>query len=376
MTEVQLEGDRIADLRSRSGSLISLYAARPSPGGFPALLSDLLKTLRERAGSMTRSVQKSVRNDAGRIHGLAEQLEMGSDPGYAVFASDIDGIFVLDALGQPPPNIATIGPRPYLRPLRAAPRSVRSGILVADNTLARTFTAVEGIVEELKAPIGADIGNRSWGGFSGYDEHTVRARADETTARLWREAGDRLLDRHMDRPFDYLAIGSHEETIDEIGRTLHPYLGRLPRATFVVSPQTMSLPRIRAEIVTMDRHMRVQRHSALAGRLHDTARSRGNAVLGLQEAIDAANTQAVETLVVAGPFTRSGVICDSCGFLARAGERCPVCQQALFPVDDVVGALMESVVAAGGAVSELAVASQLDEHGVGALTRFPVSVKR
>ncbi len=371
-----MEGDRIADLESRSGSLISLYASRPSPGGFAALLTDLLKPLRERSGSMSRPVQKSVRNDAGRIRGLAAQLEMGSDPGYAIFASDLDDIFVLESLGQPPPDIATIGPRPYMRPLRAAPRSVRSGILVADNTLARTFTAVEGIVEELKTPIGADIGNRSWGGFSGYDEHNVRARADETTARLWREAGDRLLDRHMDRPFDYLAIGSHEETIDEIGRTLHPYLGRLPRATFVVSPQTMTLSRIRTEIVAMDRHTRVQRHSVLADRLCDTAGSGGNAVLGLQGAIDAANTQAVETLVVAGPFTRSGAICGSCGFLARVGERCPVCHQALFPVDDVVGALMESVVATGGAVTELGVASPLDKHGIGALTRFPVSVRR
>lgn len=369
-----MEGDRIAGLRSHSGSLISLYASRPSPGGFPALLSELSKSLRERSESMSRAVQKSVRNDTERIHGLAGQLEMGADPGYAIFVSDLDGIFVLEALGQPPPDLATLGPRPYLRPLRAAPRSVRSGVLVADNTLARTFTAVEGMVEELTAPIGVDVGNRSWGGFSGYEEQHVRARADETTAKLWREAGDRLLDRHMDRPFDYLAIGGLEETLDEIGRTLHPYLARLPRATFVANPQTMTMPRLRSEIVAMDLDMRSQRHTALAGRLCETAWSGGNAVLGLQDALDAANTQAVETLVVAGPFARPGALCDSCGFMARVGERCPVCRQPLFPVDDVVGALMEAVVSAGGTVSELAVASPLDQHGVGALTRFPVPV--
>jgi hypothetical protein len=370
-----LEGDRIADLRSRNGSLISIYAARPSPGGFAALLSDLLKPIRERSEALGRTTQKSVRNDTDRVHGLAEQLELDSAPGYAIFASDLDRLFVLEPLDHVPPNTATIGPRPYMRPLRAAPRSLRSGLLIADNTVARTLTAMDGIVEELKAPIGADVGNRSWGGFSGYEEHTVRARAEEVTSKLWREAGERLLDHHMEKPFDYMAIGSHDESVDEISRTLHPYLARLPRATFTVNPKTIGLPGLRTEVAAMDKQMRRHRHSALAGRVCDTAWSGGNAVLGLQEAIDAANTQAVDTLVVAGPFTRPGVICDSCGHLARVGEACPVCGERLFLVEDVVGALMESVVGSGGVVSQIRVASPLDRHGVGALTRFPVPVR-
>ena len=373
-TEVHLEGDRIADLRSSSGSLISLYASRPSPGGFGALLSDLTKSLRERSTTMDRAVQKSVRNDAERIHDLADRLEFDSAPGYAVFASELDGTFVLEPLGYPAPNVSSIGPRPYMRPLRAAPRTLRSGILVADRTQARTFTAMEGIVDELKGPIDADIGNRSWGGFSGYEEHTVRSRADEVTTKLWREAGERLLDRHMKRSFDYLAIGGQEEIIDEIARTLHPYLARLPRSTFNVNPQGIGLPSLRAEVAAMDKQMRRHRQSALAGRVCDTAWSGGNALLGLQEVIDAANAQAVDTLVVAGPFSRPGALCDACGHLVRNGVTCPIDEEPLFAVDDIVGAVMESVVDSGGVVSQISVASPLDRHGVGALTRFPVAV--
>ncbi len=370
-----MEGDRIADLRSPNGSLLSVYAERPSPGGFAALLSDLVKPLRERAEGHTRAVEKSVRVDSERIHGLADELELDSAPGYAIFASDLDGIFVLEPLGHTVPSVSTMGPRPYMRPLRASPRALRSGIIVADHTLARTFVAVEGIVEEVNAPIGADIGSRSWGGFAGYEEQSVRARADEVSAKLWREAGERLLDRHMNRPFDYLAIGGYEETVDEIGRTLHPYLARLQRATFTINPQKFGLPALRTEVAAMDRQMRRHRYDALAGRICDTAWSGGNALLGLTAVLDAANTQAIDTLVVAGPFAKSGAICDNCGFLARDGDTCPVCGDAMFDVDDVVGALMESTVAAGGAVSQITVASPLDHHGVGALTRFPVAVR-
>lgn len=368
-----MEGDRIADLRSEDGSLISLYAGRPSPGGFGALLSDLTKAVRDLASKLDRNVQKSVRTDIARIHDLADQLELDSAPAYAIFASDIDGIFVLEPLSHPVPDTSGIGPRPYMRPLRATPRSLRSGIIVADHTTARTFTGVEGVVEEVGSSLHVDV-NRSWGGFSGYDEHTVRARAEEVTVKLWRQAGQRLLEKLLDRPFDYLAIGGHEQTIDEIAKTLHPYLARLPTESFIVNPQNLEYPGLRTEVMGMDDEVREHRQSTLAGKVYDMAWSGGNALLGLHEALLAANTQAIDTLVVAGPFTRPGVICDTCGYLARDGEKCPVCEQALFAVDDVVGALMESVVGASGAVHQISVPSPLDTHGVGALTRFPVAV--
>lgn len=369
-----MEGDRIAGLRSREGSLISVYAGRPSPGGFGALLSDLVKPIRERSKSFDRRVQKSIRVDTERIHDLADQLEFDSAPGYAIFASDLDGTFFLEPLSHPVPNVSTIGPRPYMRPLRAMPRALRSGVIVADTTTARTFVGVEGMVEEVHVPLGVDVGNRSFGGFSGYDEHTVRSRADEVTAKLWREAGERLLDRHLDRPFDYLAIGSHDEMLDEIARNLHPYLARLQRETFTANPQALTIPGLRSEVGEMDQSVRQKRQGAVAGRVCDTAWSGGNAVLGLAEVIDAANAQAIDVLVVAGPFTRSGTICNECGHLMRNGVDCPVCGATMFPVDDIVGAIMDATVASGGTVTQIKVASPLDREGVGALTRFPVAV--
>lgn len=368
-------GDRIADLRSHDGSLISVYAGRPSPGGFAALLSALVKPIKEKSEGMDRRVQKSVRADTERIHDLAEQLEIDSAPGYAIFASDLDGTFVLEPLGHPAPNVSTLGPRPYMRPLRASPRPVRSAILVADKTAARTFIGLEGIVEEINEAIDVDPGSRNFGGFAGYDEHTVRSRADEVTARMWREAGERLLERHLQKPFDYLAIGGHEETLEEISRHLHPYLSRLPREHFASSPQSATIPAIRSEIADMDKQVRRHRQGALAGRVCDTTWSGGNAVMGLGDVIAAANTQAIDTLVVAGPFTRPGAICDSCGHLTRQGTICPVCDASLFAVDDIVGAIMDATVAAGGKVFQISVASPLDNEGVGALTRFPIAAK-
>lgn len=369
-----MEGDRIAGLRSHEGSLISVYASRPSPGGFAALLSDLVRPVRDRASSLGRDVEKSVRADTERIRDLADGLEMEAAPGYAIFASALNDTFVLEPLGHQSPNVSTIGPRPYMRPLRAAPRALRSGIIVADNQVARTFSGLDGHVDEVGDALEAERLKASWGGFSGYDEHNVRARAGEVSNRLWREAAERLLKKHMERPFDYIVVGSRPELADEVGGELHPYLSRLQRVTILASPQGLTSSALRTEITSLDAEVRKQRHEAMAGRVCDTAWSGGNAVLGLQAVITAANRQAVEGLFVAGEFTRPGVLCDSCGHLARTGDSCPVCGSQLFEVDDVVGAVMDSVVAGGGSVTQITVASPLDVDGIGALTRFPVPV--
>jgi hypothetical protein len=58
--EVTVLADPIAELRSPSGSLISVYVSRPSPGGMGALLADLLRPVREAAGTKVRSVEICV----------------------------------------------------------------------------------------------------------------------------------------------------------------------------------------------------------------------------------------------------------------------------------------------------------------------------
>lgn len=368
-----VRADPIADLRSPTGSMISLYVERPSPGGFAALLSDLLRPLKERSASMGRAVQKSVRVDSERIHELADRLEIDAAPAYAVFASDMDDVFVVQPLSHPVSSVSSLGPRPYLRPLRAAPRDLRAGVVVADHGLARTFLGSAGIVEEIGRPIDADIGKDNFGGFAGYEEHGVRSRAAEAANRMWRAAVQRLLDIHIERPLDYVAIGGQEETIEEVARLLHPYLAQLPRQRFNTTPNGSSEASIRAELDASDAEIREQRQMALAGRVCDTAWSGGNAVVGLRESLDAANATAIDTLVVAGDFRRGGAICTACGHMTRSGTACPVCSHPLLVVEDVVAALMEAVVSAGGRVVQIGVASPLDGDGVGALTRFPVA---
>lgn len=337
------------------------------------MLSDLLKPVRQQAESQGGTIRKSVRADLDRIHDLADQLENDVAPAYAIFASDADGVFLLEPLTHSVPDVSCLGPRPYLRPLRAAPRPMRVGAIVGDRVMTRVFVGSDGLVEEL-AVLDAEIGKPNFGGFGGYEEHNVRAHAEEETTRMWKEAGTRLMERHLDRPLDYLVVGGHDETVEDIGRTLHPYLAHLERATFPANPQTLTPASLRSQVAELEGEVRKRRQAAMADQLCNTARGGGLAVLGLAEALQACNALAVDSLVVAGSFTRPGVMCNQCGFLARSGDICPICSASLFPVEDVVAAAMDATVASGGTVHQIEVASPLDVEGVGAVTRFQVAI--
>jgi peptide chain release factor subunit 1 len=338
-----------------------------------ALLTDLLRPVREAAEEKDRPVQKSVRADVERIHEHAQRLEGNAAPGYAIFASDMDGVFTVEALAHRVPNLSSLGPRPYLRPLRAAPKTLRAGVIVADRSQTRVFVASGALIDEVTAPLIAEIGKSNYGGFAGYDEHGVRGRADEVSHRMWREAGLILLEKHQERPFDFLSIGGHGEMVEDIARTFHPYLDRLHRSTFHASPQTISIPALRVELAGQADEVTRRKESDVANRVCDIALSDGQAVLGLTAVLSACNAQAIDTLVVAGEFRRAGAMCNNCGFLARSGSECPVCGSVMFQVDDIVAASMEATVAAGGRAHQLVVSSPLDSHGVGALTRFALN---
>lgn len=349
-----------------------MYMERPSPGGFSALISELGRDVRDVARTRDRVVQKSVEADIHRIRGEAERLEFEAVPAYAVFASAVNAIYQIKPLAHPVPSRSTLGSRPYLRPLRTEPRPSRTAILVADRAAARVFVGYDGSIAEDGAPLSAETGKANFGGFAGYEEHTVRGRADEVAARLWREAGQRLLDSHQEAPFDSIVIGCHEESVDDIRNQLHPYLRALPHGTFPVSPSEVSVHRLRHEVDEQNRSIREEREMALVSAMMAAASRGAGAVVGLADTLRMANVQGISDLVVAGSFSRPGVMCPACGFLGRDGTGCEVCETALHQVADVVAALIDATVEAGGLVHQVVVGSVLDRNGVGALTRFDI----
>ncbi|MFO7547721.1 MAG: hypothetical protein R6X29_02445 [Acidimicrobiia bacterium] len=360
----------LAELRSPSGSLISLYLDRPA-GSASAAITDLLKPIRAAADSMERGIAKAVLRDCERIQGLVPKIDAQPANGVALFMSSTDDIHEMSFLDHLVWDHGSIGPRAYLRPLRSRPRPLHMGIVVADRRRCRIYLADDGTVEPLGAALEADIGKSNFGGFSGYEEHGVRRRAEHETARMLKEAAARLLETHRDRPFDALLLGGHQETLDELVPHLHAYLQALPVGRVVVDPHTLTLPELRRRVADHAATVWAARQEE-AAEAAAAAVETGSGAAGTATLLEAANARAVDRLLVAGRVEKPGVVCGECGWLARTGRECAVCGSAVFEVEDVIGYLMEAVVAGGGAVDQLEIATPVDPHGVVGILRFPL----
>lgn len=356
--------DPIAKLRSATGSLLSVYVNRRPPAT-RAALSQLLKDLRHSTDD-----DRSTRTDISRILDMAPEIERSGAPATAIFASHRDGIFEVLPLAHTVDEVAAIGPRPHLRPLRAEPRPLRVGVLVADAGHARTYLANGGGLREIGQALTADRGKENFGGFAGYEEQRIRARAEEVSAAMWRQAGRRLLDEHRDQPLELLLLVGREEDFDSIAAALHPYLQELSQARVRADIRTLTAAELVDHVSREMEKDRTRRHEELTAHLLAEAGRDGAAVLGVAPVLDACNAHAVEHLVVAGPFAKPGFLCDGCGHLSRAEDECPVCRQATFPISDILSAAMDATVEAGGKVDVVTVASPLDAAGAGALLRF------
>ncbi len=359
--------DTIAGLSSQSGSLISLYVAQGN--ALSARLTDLLKPVRERAEEGARTMTLSVRADVEKLGDLAGRLARDPAAGFAMFASDADGVFEVVPLSAPPPDFAVVATTPYLRPLRVLRPPLHGAAIVIERAGSDAYEMIDNQVLDA-VRIEAEPGKRNYGGFKGFDEHRVQRHAEEEVGHMLRQVAERLLRRHQDAPFDFLAFGGHQETYELLRPHLHQYLAGLPHHRFVIDPNTATKSLVAGHLadaaaVTYRAHDEELVRMVLEGRHHGA-----HVALGSPEVLDAVNLKAAEHLVISGPIVKSGFECVDCGWLARSAASCGSCGGTVRDVDDVLGPAIERVLEASGEVTQVEVASPLDAMGVGALLRF------
>jgi peptide chain release factor subunit 1 len=360
---------RLATLHSPSGALLSVYLDRTA-GPASAVLGELVKPIRTVVEAAPRPVAMSVRTDVERLEGSVARFEAEPAPTWAIFASSLDGIFELHPLAHQVDGVATLSTRPLLRPLRAHSNGMHGLILLAERSTA-TLYRVDGGLHDL-AKFEADRGKYNYGGFQGYDEHHVSRRAEAETTRMWREAAGAALEAHQHQPAELVLIAGHHQDLDQVAGQLHAYLRDLPIEQVVVDPHTVTPAQLLERARAAEAKVHKLRDEETLRRVLEGAYAGTPVAKGCAAVLHAANLGAVDQLVVAGPFSRPGVMCDSCGWLARAGETCPSCRAPYVAVDDVVAAAIEAVIAKGGTARQVAVASALDADGVAAALRFPV----
>ena len=335
-----------------------------------AQLTDVLKPIKEL--ELDRAQEMSLRADIEKISDL--RLERETAPAIGIFSCEGEGWFHIERLSRSVSDYATVGRRPYLRPMRTLPRNTRTKIAVVESRSASLWLMEAGQIRRVEDIVVDETVKKNYGGWQGYAERKARAHSDELVHRHYRETAEGLFALHQRKPFNYIIVGGHKTDTHEFVESLHPYLRNLVAGEFVIDPHTITAAAVLEKAAALEAAAERNRRANIVSSIMDARGSTGKAAVGIAELIDGANLKALQSLVVVTDSPRvPGAVCDECSWLSREGGECLGCGAEMRPVADVVDELIEAVVRDSGLVEGIGPDTALDEYGAGGLLRFVVA---
>jgi peptide chain release factor subunit 1 len=357
--------------------VISVYVnLQPGPQSLrtvPAQIKDLLANMEASAESLSRAERLSVRADITALSNDVGRFGEGLGHGVAIFRSNGAGIDQQLVLPGPVRERAVVDSVAYLRPLDAMLEQYqRYCVAVVGRSFASIFRFSMDELETWEEMRDEEIRKANYGGFAGYEEQRVRARADEVASRHYRAVAGRLTElKRTDGGFDLLILGGSSVHVEGTIEALPPDVAALVAGTFTIDPGTMTPATVRDQARRVAADWEAHDDQQVIADLLDAASSGGRAVLGLDEVCSVVNQRAVATLFVQAGGTTPGTVCTGCGRVSRDDSPvCAVCGKQTRRVPDVIDRLSESVRAAGGQVRHILSPGPLGEHEVGAQLRY------
>jgi peptide chain release factor subunit 1 len=367
--------------RAPESAVLSVYVSIPAdPGeirGVRAHFESVLQPVSEliAARQLPHAARESLRADVARIMGdvpTRGQVLLGRT--VAIFACRLVGLYREAVVARPVRERAVVDATPYVRPLLAVlDESHRYCTVVVGSELSWIYEFYQGELEEA-GRVGAWGPSKpkpeGWHLSERRDDH----RAEELAHRHLKETAAAVEELMRKREFELLIVGGHTEIIPVFLPLLSQPLRQKVAGTFAIDPHTMTPGQVREHADAVVEAYERDEESRLVSQALERVAAGGLGAAGLPWCLMAVNEHAVDLLLVDDDFQTPGRACDNCGWLGLpdAGPLCPVCGAATRDTPDVVDEMAEKVVETSGRVEHVYAETELSDHSVAAMLRFPV----
>jgi peptide chain release factor subunit 1 len=369
----------LAAFRATHGCAVSLYVGLdpstvPTAGDLASHTRSVLaraeRQLDERRATLSHDERKALGRDLERIEAwFGSEFSREGVQGVAVFAAELDNLFLPLTLPRPVADEARIAKQLFLAPLV---RIVGRG----DGALIAYVGRERGDVYRLRAgqltPLAdetADVpGRHDQGGWSQarYERHI-----ETIVDRHLREVAD-ALDRCVRRLRDVrVVLAGPEETRAGFESLLSPET-RAALVGWVAAEAHVDAPRLLDAARPLLDEWRAGREEELLARWREEAARSGRAAAGWEETLQAASDGRVELLLVQDGADRAAFVCPECGRAQTVDGSCPLDGTTLQPADTGLDLAVHQTLTHGGTVEVIG-----EEHrdlepvgGVAALLRF------
>jgi Peptide chain release factor 1 (eRF1) len=369
----------LAAFRGEHGCAVSLYvgldpSSVPTAGELASHVRSLHaraeRQLNERRASLSHDERKALASDLERIGSWFENdFNRDRVRGVALFAAELDDLFLPLLLPWPVDDEARIANQLYLAPLV---RNVGRG----DGALVAYVGRERGDVYRLHGgqltPLvdeTADVpGRHDQGGWSQsrYERHI-----ETIVDRHLREVAD-ALDRCVRRLRNVrVVLAGPEETRAEFDRLLSTEVRGALVGWVAVDAHADATRLLEVAQPLLD-EWRAGREEALLARWREEAARNGRAATGWEETLQAASDGRVELLLVQEGADRSAYVCPACGRAQVQDGSCPLDGTTLEAAETGLDLAIHQTLTHGGTVEVIG-----EEHrdlepvgGVAALLRF------
>lgn len=324
---------------------------------------------------MLKKAQLTEEKNAVEIERFLDHSYDWKQPGLAIFCSNGGKFFRAYPAAIPFRNRVRLGHKPYVKPLaHLLDYYAHYGVILVDRVGARVFEYHLGELQATEGTMGEDVRKLKQGRGSsavGMRGGVGGARHEKEVAqRNLRDAAVFANQFFADKPIRRLFLGGTAETVAQFRELLPKQLQSCIAGTFSIDMND-SEHEVRQQTVQLLKNANEIREHKLVNSLITTHARGGNAVIGLDETLQAICEKRVETLIISDGFNKPGYVREDSGFVVANLAKSPLSDRELTPVNDVIDAAVAQTMTQGGHVEVITGNPELEGAGqIGAILRF------
>ncbi len=329
---------------------------------------------------LLKEIQPQHDKEAQTIERYLDLSYDWAKPGLALFCGKGGAFF----RSYPSPvafrNRIRLGPRPYVKPLaHFLDHYAHFGVIVVDRVNGRFYEYHLGELQATASFTGAEVrkakrgggssavGRRGGGGESGPGggDHE-----EEVAARNLRDCAAAAGRFYAERPIRRLFLGGTSETLAPFREMLPKQLQSCLAGSFAMD-KDMGESEVRRRALELLHQVNAEREDQLVERLVTLHAMAANAVVGLDDTLQAVSDKRVEALVISDGYRYPGYVHETSGYVIANLARSPLAENELAEVEDVIDAAVAQTVAQGGHVEIITEHPALEAAGrIGAILRY------
>ncbi len=364
----------IASMEGKNGFFVSLYLnVDPifnKKGDYMVHFKNMMKNSIE---TLDKATYKAVKNSLEKIESYVTSNKRMFKKGLVILCTSDDSFWSDYNLNVPVRNNLIINKTPYMKPLMyIADTYQRYAVLLVDKESARIFIIHLGEIVEYGEVHADDIpGKHKKGGWFALSQNHYERHIDYHVGMHLKEVVQKLDSFISSEYVGRIIIGGSDEAVAMVKRMLHKtaldkIIGTVKIEMFASSDDILN--KAGAVVSEYEKDKELETIETLIA----SAMKNENAVLGLNNVLNALQEQRVMKLVFMRNYKENGYSCSSCGYLtAQKVDPCPYCSKEMEEVDYMVDLAGEKAIQQDALIEVTEENKLLKESGgIGAFLRF------